>query len=112
MSEEYFKSATNRAEFDQLVADAGSKPIFVDFYATWCGKCELLKPELEAIADSHKDKAVYIKVDVEENDEVAEEYQVECLPTLILLKGKDKQGEMKGSKFENFKKFMEDHISA
>ena len=72
----------------------------------------MLKPELEAIADVHKEKAVYIKVDVEENDEIAEEYQVECLPTLIMLKGRDKKGEMKGSKSENFKKFMEENINA
>ena len=85
-----------------MVAAAGDRPIFVDFFATWCGKCELLKPEIEGAADTFKDKAVYIKVDVEENDEVAEEYQVECLPTLIQLKHKEKVGEMKGSKPGNF----------
>ncbi len=86
--------------------------MFVDFYATWCGKCEMIKPELEALAEQHGTKAVYIKIDVEENEEVAEEYQVECLPTLIMLKNKEKKGEMKGSKVENFKKFMEDNINA
>ena len=111
MSDEHFKQATTKAEFEALVAEAGDKPIFVDFFATWCGKCELLKPEIESVAAGNLDKAVYIKVDVEENDEVAEEYQVECLPTLIVLKGKEKQGEMKGSKFENFKKFMEEALA-
>ena len=67
-----------------------------------------MKPELEAIAEQHKDEGVYIKVDVEENEEVAELYQVESLPTVALLRGKEKVSEMKGSKPENFKKFMED----
>jgi thioredoxin 1 len=49
-------------------------PVFVDFYATWCGKCEMLKPELESIAEGNQGKAIYIKVDVEVNDEVAEEF--------------------------------------
>ena len=71
---EHFVAAPSKSVFDELVASAGDRPVFVDFYATWCGKCELLKPDLEAIADAHKDQAVYIKVDVEENDEVAEEF--------------------------------------
>ncbi|CDW76213.1 thioredoxin [Stylonychia lemnae] len=108
MSEGLFVPATSKAVFDELVASAGDKPVFVDFYATWCGKCELLKPDLEAIAEQHKTEAVYIMVDVEENDEVAEEFQVESLPTVIYLQGKEKKGEMKGSKPENFKKFMEE----
>ena len=66
----------------------------------------MLKPELEQIAEENKDKAVYVKIDVEENEEVAEEYAIESLPTVICLKNKEKVGEMKGSKVENFKKFM------
>mgnify|MGYP003598387518 FL=1 len=53
------------------MAEAGEKPVFIDFYATWCGKCELLMPELEALASENKDKAVYLKVDIEENEETA-----------------------------------------
>lgn len=71
---EYFKPAATKAIFDELVASAGERPVFVDFYATWCGKCELLSPDIEAVADTIKDGAVYIKIDVEENEEVAEEY--------------------------------------
>lgn len=50
-------------------------------------------------------------VDVEENEEIAEEFQVESLPTVILLRGREKKGEMKGSKPENFKKFMEEALA-
>ena len=108
---EHFKHAATKAEFDSLVESAGDRPVFVDFYATWCGKCELLKPDLEAVADAHVDAAVYVKVDVEENEEVAETFAVESLPTVILLKGGVKQGEMKGSKPENFKKFIEEGLA-
>ena len=66
----------------------------------------MLKPDLEEVANQYKDKGVYIKVDVEENEEVADEYKVDCLPTLILIKNKEKVGDMSGSKAENFKKFM------
>eukprot|EP00347_Sterkiella_histriomuscorum_P018814 403344069 len=108
---EHFKAAPTKAIFDEFVAQAGDRPVFVDFYATWCGKCELLKPDLEAIADAHLEQAIYIKVDVEENEEIAEEFQVESLPTVIVLRGREKKGEMKGSKPENFKKFMEEALA-
>ena len=108
---EHFKHAATKAEFDELVASAGERPVFVDFYATWCGKCELLKPDLEAVASANADAAVYVKVDVEENEEVAETYAVESLPTVILIKGKEKLGEMKGSKPENFKKFIQEGLA-
>ena len=56
---------------EKYLAEAGEKPVFIDFYATWCGKCELLMPELEALASENKDKAVYLKVEIEENEEIA-----------------------------------------
>ena len=90
--------------------EAGDKPVFVDFFATWCGKCEMMMPELEALAEENKDKALYLKIDIEENEEVAEMYQVEALPTLICIKKKENQGEMKGSKVENFKAFILKHL--
>ena len=67
MTEEVFVQATTKEEFDSLVTSAGEKPIFVDFFAPWCGKCEILK-ELETIAATYRDKAVYIKIDVEQNE--------------------------------------------
>ena len=107
---EFFKQIETKEEFEKIVAAAGEKPVFVDFFATWCGKCEMLLPELESIAEAHKDGAVFLKIDVEENEEVAEKYSVEALPTLICLKGGEPAGEMKGSKIDNFKKFMSENI--
>ena len=110
MTEELFKDVSTKAAFDELSGKAGDLPVFVDFYATWCGKCEMLTPELEEIAKANHDKAVYIKIDVEANEEVADMYKVECLPTLICIKNGDKIGEMKGSKVDNFKNFMSTHL--
>ena len=106
-----FQQVPTLEEFQKQLADAGDKPVFVDFFATWCGKCQMLEPELEEIAENNKDKAIFLKVDVEENDEVAMEYEVECLPTLIHIKSKEKVSEMKGSKLDKIKKFFEDEIA-
>ena len=67
-------------------------------------------PELEALASENKDKAVYLKVEIEENEEIAQGYQVEALPTLICLKNKEKIGVMHGSKIENFKNFVSKNL--
>ena len=85
--------------------------MFVDFFAVWCGKCEMLKPELETIADEFKDQGVFMKVDVETNTEVADLYKVQCLPTLIYIRNGEFKDEMKGSKTEKFVAFVEEHIN-
>ena len=71
---EQFKQVENKEVFQKMLDEAGSKPVFVDFFATWCGKCEMMMPELEAIAQANSDKGVFLKVDIEENEEVAELY--------------------------------------
>ncbi len=53
--------------------------VLVDFYASWCGPCKMLAPELEAI----KDKVKIIKIDVDENPDLAKKYGVMSVPTLI-----------------------------
>ena len=57
----------------------------VDFYATWCGPCKMLAPELEKLAELRPDVTV-IKVDVDEFGMLASEYNVRAVPTLVLFK--------------------------
>ena len=66
----------------------------------------MLAPEIEEIALANKSKAVFIKVDIEENDETAQDWDVECLPTIILLNKGEKSGEIKGSKLDKIKDFL------
>ncbi len=66
---------------------ASSKlPVLVDFGATWCGPCKMLEPSVEKLAENWKDKLSVVKVDVDESPNIAMQYQVMGVPTLILFK--------------------------
>ncbi|MDE7335584.1 MAG: thioredoxin [Muribaculaceae bacterium] len=70
-------------EFDKLIG--GSKPTLVDFYATWCGPCKMQSPILEQLKQTVGDKATIIKVDIDRNEELANRYRVQSVPTLIIF---------------------------
>jgi thioredoxin 1 len=62
------------------------KPVLVDFFATWCGPCQMMSPILDEVKSNLQDSASIIKIDVDKNQQVAAEYQVRGVPTLILFK--------------------------
>jgi thioredoxin 1 len=65
------------------------KPILVDFFATWCGPCQTLAPILKQVKDNLGDRISIIKIDVDKNQQIAAQYQVRGVPTMILFqKGK------------------------
>ena len=72
------------ADFEEVVLKS-EKPVLVDFNATWCGPCRMLKPVLEQVAAERADVTV-VGVDIDENDELAEEYEVFSIPCLVLFK--------------------------
>ena len=59
--------------------------VLVDFFATWCGPCKMLSPELEKLAEKRSDVTV-LKVDIDQFEEIAAMYNVRVVPTLILFK--------------------------
>ncbi|MCM1504996.1 MAG: thioredoxin [Muribaculum sp.] len=65
---------------------AGGKPVVVDCWATWCGPCMRMSPIIEALADEYAGKAYVGKYNVDENTELAEEYRIMSIPTILLFK--------------------------
>ena len=75
----------------------GELPLVVDFWATWCGPCRALGPVLSELAKEYDGKIVVGKCDVEENDDVAAEYRVRNIPTLLFFKGGELVGKHVGA---------------
>jgi thioredoxin 1 len=73
------------ANFDDVITQA-TKPVLVDFWASWCGPCRMLSPIVEELADEMADVMQVCKVNVEDNQDLAMRFQVMSIPTLILFK--------------------------
>jgi thioredoxin 1 len=74
------------ATFDEMVLQR-EKPVLVDFWADWCGPCRMLSPMLEDIAVRHSETLAVVKVDIDQNADVAETYGVMSVPTLMVFSG-------------------------
>ena len=62
-------------------------PVLVDFWATWCAPCRAIAPHLDVLADENLGKLKVVKVDVQRNQQIALDYKVSNIPTLLVFKG-------------------------
>lgn len=73
-----------KGNFETIIND--SRPVIVDFHALWCGPCKMQSPILKELAAELGDKVRVIKIDVDQNNALAAQYQIQSVPTLIVFK--------------------------
>ncbi len=74
----------NEKDFENEVINS-TVPVLVDFWAEWCGPCKVLTPILEELSDELQDKINVVKINLDENQELAMKYSIRSIPTLLLL---------------------------
>lgn len=85
----------NAVDFQKEVLDS-QIPVLVDFFAEWCGPCKMQTPVLEEMTFVWENKVKIVKVDVDNNQDLAAEYNVMSIPTLIVFKNGKPQNQMIG----------------
>ena len=82
-------------EFDEVVLKS-DKPVFVDFYATWCGPCKMMSPILEQLSEEKQD-VVFAKIDVDDAERLAILYGISSIPCMILFKNGEEADRVAGA---------------
>ncbi len=102
----------NDKNFEAEVLNS-DQPVLVDFYAAWCGPCQMLGPIIDKLADDYKDKPVKIvKVNVDEAPETAGKYQIMSIPALLVFKKGEVENTLQGMQAEeDLKKLLDTLIS-
>lgn len=93
---EFILTATD-ANFQDTVKNVTDKPVFVDFWAPWCGPCRMLAPSLDAAAEQFNGRAVIAKYNVDENSAIATENNIRGIPTVLVYKNGEVVGQHTGA---------------
>jgi len=67
--------------------ETSKKPVFLDFWADWCGPCKMLGPTFERLADQYGEQVTFAKINVDELPDIANKFAIRSIPTLILMQG-------------------------
>lgn len=70
---------------NEVIKASMEKPVFVDFWAEWCGPCKAFEPILDRVANDMGDKIKFTKINVDENSKIPQEFGIMAIPTLIIV---------------------------
>ncbi|XP_062377104.1 thioredoxin-like [Sardina pilchardus] len=94
--------------FNKALADAGEKLVVVDFTATWCGPCQNISPFFKAMSEQNTN-VVFLKVDVDEAQDVAQHCDIKCMPTFHFYKNGKRIDDFSGSNQAKLEEMVKAH---
>ena len=101
----------NSQQFEQEVLNSAN-PVFVDFWAEWCGPCRAVSPVVEELSGEYDGKVNFVKINVDENGELAQKYNVFSIPTLTIFKNGEVVSQKVGaSTKESFKTMIDSSLN-
>ena len=93
--------------------ESSTKPVLVDFWAEWCPPCSMLAPTFERLAATYGDEISFAKVNVDELPEVAGQYGIRSIPTLLLLRGGKVVEELVGARpYQDLARVLDRYVTA
>ncbi|GFU57215.1 thioredoxin [Trichonephila clavipes] len=101
-------AVTSEDDFKAQLNAAGDKLVVVDFHATWCGPCKMIAPFFQELSEQNTD-VVFLKVDVDEVEDVAGQYNVSSIPKFVFIKNKSQVMEMLGADQAKLKSLVLEH---
>ncbi|KAF7998353.1 hypothetical protein HCN44_009751 [Aphidius gifuensis] len=87
---------------EKIIAEAGDKLIVIDFFATWCGPCKMIAPKYEELSKENTN-VVFLKVDVDDNEEIAIKYEISSMPTFVFIKNNQVVHQFAGASLDKLK---------
>jgi len=105
------KEVVDPDDFKALISQAAAegKLLVVDFHAQWCGPCKMIAPKIVKMAEELKDSCLFAKVDVDEAQEISEEYEIQAMPTFLCFANGVKVGTVTGANEQKVREMITKH---
>lgn len=98
----------NAADLKSQLEKAGDNLVVVDFFATWCGPCKMIAPRLEELS-KEMENVIFLKVDVDECEDIASEYEISSMPTFVFIKNSKVLETFSGANYDKLKSMIQKH---
>ncbi len=99
----------NEGEFNQLLSN--EKLVVADYTATWCGPCRVVAPLIDQLASEYSDRATVIKIDIDENKDIAKKYGIRSIPAVLVFRDGEVVESLFGSKpYETYSNILETQL--